>query len=98
MTYQVVARTWRPQSSILVAMALIPFSSVAMATSAFIEGPVLLFGLELHPITLMMVIVKGSIVRPVLQIVEIAKNISQGQLYARVSDKETGSFCRGSQA
>jgi dipeptide/tripeptide permease len=51
-----LVRTWRPQSSILVAMALIPFSSVAMATSAFIEGPVQLFGLELHPITLMMVI------------------------------------------
>jgi dipeptide/tripeptide permease len=51
-----LVRKWRPQSSILVAMALIPFSSVAMAASAFIDGRVQLFGREVHPITLMMVI------------------------------------------
>jgi len=51
-----LVRRWRPQSAILVAMALIPFSSVAMASSAFFEGPLGLFGLQLHPITVMMVI------------------------------------------
>jgi dipeptide/tripeptide permease len=40
----------------LVAMALIPLSSVAMATSSWFSGNVEIFGIEVHPITLMMVI------------------------------------------
>ena len=49
-------RKWKPQNAILVAMCLIPFSAVAMAISAWIDGPVAVFGLQLHPITLMMII------------------------------------------
>ena len=33
-----LVRKWKPQNSILVAMALIPFSSVAMAASAWYQG------------------------------------------------------------
>ncbi|RLE26780.1 MAG: hypothetical protein DRJ65_04835 [Acidobacteria bacterium] len=51
-----MVRKWKPENSILVAMIMIPFSAVAMASSAFIEGPVNVFGLAVHPITLMMVI------------------------------------------
>jgi MFS family permease len=51
-----LVRTWRPQYSILVAMILIPLSSIAMASSAWFHGNVNLFGLEVHPITFMMVI------------------------------------------
>ncbi len=51
-----MVRKWKPQNSMLVAMALIPLSSVAMATSSWFSGPVHIFGLEVHPITLMMVI------------------------------------------
>lgn len=51
-----LVRTWRPESSMLVAMALIPMSSLAMASSAWFAGPVEVLGLSLHPITLMMVI------------------------------------------
>lgn len=51
-----LVRTWRPESSMLVAMALIPMSSLAMASSAWFAGHVQVLGLSLHPITLMMVI------------------------------------------
>ncbi len=51
-----LVRTWKPQNSILVAMCLIPFSAVAMAASAWLPGPVGVFGLQLHPITFMMII------------------------------------------
>ncbi len=51
-----LVRKWRPESSMLVAMALIPLSSLAMASSAWFAGPVKVLGLSLHPITLMMVI------------------------------------------
>jgi dipeptide/tripeptide permease len=51
-----LVRTWKPESSMLVAMALIPLSSLAMASSAWFAGPVKVLGLSLHPITLMMVI------------------------------------------
>jgi dipeptide/tripeptide permease len=51
-----LVRKWRPQDSMLVAMALIPLSSVAMATSAWFSGNVHIFGIEVHPITFMMVI------------------------------------------
>jgi hypothetical protein len=51
-----LVRGWKPQNSILVAMALIPLSSLAMASSAAFHGNVDIFGLSIHPITLMMVI------------------------------------------
>jgi dipeptide/tripeptide permease len=51
-----LVRKWKPQNSMLVAMALIPLSSVAMATSSWFRGNVSIFGIEVHPITLMMVI------------------------------------------
>jgi len=49
-------RKWKPQNAILVAMCLIPLSAVAMASSAWFHGPVNVFGLQMHPITLMMII------------------------------------------
>ena len=51
-----LVRKWKPQSSILVAMLIIPFSAVSMAASAWIHGNVSVFGLEVHPIVLMMII------------------------------------------
>jgi len=51
-----MVRDWKPQRSILVALGMIPFSALAMASSAFLSNPVRLFGLDLHPITLMMVV------------------------------------------
>lgn len=50
-----LVRRWPPARAILVAMALIPLSSLAMAASHLFSGPVALFGLSVHPITLMMV-------------------------------------------
>ena len=41
---------------VLVAMAMIPMSSLAMASSSWFSGNVNLFGIEVHPITFMMVI------------------------------------------
>ncbi len=49
-------RKWKPQNAILVAMCLIPLSAVAMAASAWFDGNVIIFGLEMHPITFMMII------------------------------------------
>jgi dipeptide/tripeptide permease len=51
-----LVRKWRPQNAILVGMLLIPLSAVAMATSAWFNGNVNILGLELHPITFMMII------------------------------------------
>ena len=51
-----MVRKWKPQNSMLVAMALIPLSSVAMASSSWFSGNVNVFGIEVHPITFMMVI------------------------------------------
>jgi len=51
-----LVRNWKPENSILVAMTLIPLSALSMALSAWIHHPVHLFGLSLHPITLMMLI------------------------------------------
>ena len=51
-----MVRTWKPQNSMLVAMTLIPLSSLAMASSSWFRGNVSIFGVEVHPITLMMVI------------------------------------------
>ena len=59
--HQVVAithmvRNWKPQHSILVALGMIPFSALAMASSAFLPNPVRVLGFDLHPITAMMVV------------------------------------------
>ncbi len=51
-----LVRKWKPQNSILVAMAMIPLSSLAMASSSWFHGYVHIFGFKIHPITLMMVI------------------------------------------
>jgi hypothetical protein len=51
-----LVRTWAPAASIMVAMVLIPLSSLAMATSHLFAGNVMIFGTSVHPITLMMVI------------------------------------------
>ena len=51
-----LVRTWAPAASIMVAMILIPLSSLAMATSHLFRGPVHVLGAAIHPITLMMVI------------------------------------------
>ncbi len=49
-------RKWKPQNAILVAMMLIPLSAVSMAASAWFHGMVNIFGLQMHPITFMMII------------------------------------------
>ena len=49
-------RKWRPENSILVAMIMIPLSSLAMASSHLFSGNVDVLGISVHPITLMMVI------------------------------------------
>lgn len=51
-----LVRKWKPEHSILVAMALIPLSALSMAMSSWMKNPVNLFGIAVHPITLMMVI------------------------------------------
>jgi dipeptide/tripeptide permease len=51
-----LVRKWRPEAAISVAMALIPFSSLAMASSHLFHGNLHLLGLSVHPITAMMVV------------------------------------------
>ena len=51
-----LVRKWAPEASILVAMALIPFSSLAMSAERLFHGPVNLLGAVVHPITLVMVV------------------------------------------
>lgn len=51
-----LVRKWKPQNSILVAMCMIPFSAVMMAASAWLDGNVTVLGIEMHPITFMMII------------------------------------------
>jgi dipeptide/tripeptide permease len=51
-----LVRRWKPQSSIMIAMGLIPLSSLAMASSSYFRGNLDIFGVSVHPITLMMVI------------------------------------------
>jgi dipeptide/tripeptide permease len=51
-----MVRTWKPQNSMLVAMALIPMSSLAMASSVLFHQNFNIFGVSVHPITAMMVI------------------------------------------
>jgi dipeptide/tripeptide permease len=49
-----LVRTWKPQNSILIAMSLVPFSALAMASSALFSGNIEVLGLSVHPITAMM--------------------------------------------
>src|SRR4029077_4049783 len=51
-----LVRTWAPATAITVAMVLIPFSSLVMATAHLFTGNVMVFGASVHPITLTMVI------------------------------------------
>jgi dipeptide/tripeptide permease len=51
-----MVRNWAPERSIAVAMAIIPFSALVMAMSAWIHQPITLMGANIHPITAMMVI------------------------------------------
>jgi dipeptide/tripeptide permease len=51
-----LVRSWAPEASITVAMALIPLSALAMSMSAFMHGNVNVFGMQVHPITAMMVV------------------------------------------
>ncbi len=51
-----LVRKWKPENSILVAMSLIPLSSLCMASSHLFGGNVDILGVSVHPITLMMVI------------------------------------------
>jgi len=51
-----MVRTWKPEVSIAVALAMIPLSSLAMALSHLFDGDVAILGMAVHPITLMMVI------------------------------------------
>ena len=51
-----LVRKWRPANAILVALALIPFSALSMSISGWIHHNVTVLGVELHPITLMMII------------------------------------------
>jgi dipeptide/tripeptide permease len=51
-----LVRKWAPEVSILVAMTLIPFSSLAMSAERLFHGPVNVFGAMVHPITVVMVI------------------------------------------
>ena len=51
-----LVRTWKPENSILIAMALVPFSALAMASSALFSGNIKILGVSVHPITAMMVV------------------------------------------
>lgn len=51
-----LVRTWKPEVSILVAMTLIPLSSLAMSLTTHFHGNVMIGGVSVHPITLMMVV------------------------------------------
>ena len=51
-----MVRDWKPQNSILVAMLLIPLSSVAMAATSFFDENFQIFGMSVHPITALMVV------------------------------------------
>jgi len=49
-------KSWKAENSILIAMCMIPLSSVSMAASAYFSENFQIFGLSVHPITLLMVI------------------------------------------
>jgi dipeptide/tripeptide permease len=50
-----MVKDWAPERSIAIAMAIIPFSALLMAMSAWVHQPINLFGAHIHPITAMMV-------------------------------------------
>ena len=51
-----LVRKWRPEYSILVAMTLIPLSSLSMASSHLFHGDLHVLGLAIRPLTAMMVL------------------------------------------
>ena len=51
-----LVRRWKPENSILVAMVLISFSPLTMASSHLFSGNLNILGLSVHPITAMMVV------------------------------------------
>jgi dipeptide/tripeptide permease len=51
-----LVRKWRPEYSILVAMTLIPLSSLSMASSHLFHGNLHVLGLAIRPLTAMMVL------------------------------------------
>jgi dipeptide/tripeptide permease len=51
-----LVRKWRPEYSILVAMTLIPLSSLSMASSHLFHGDLHVLGLAVRPLTAMMVL------------------------------------------
>jgi dipeptide/tripeptide permease len=51
-----LVRSWKPENSILIAMALVPFSALAMASSVLFSGNIEFLGISVHPITAMMVV------------------------------------------
>jgi dipeptide/tripeptide permease len=51
-----LVRKVEPVTSIAISLALVPFSALIMALSAFIKTPFHLVGMVLHPITVMMII------------------------------------------
>lgn len=51
-----LVRRLKPATSIGIALALIPLSSLSMAASSFLGHSVSFFGIALHPITIMMVL------------------------------------------
>ena len=51
-----MVKKWQPQNSIMVAMCMIPVSSLSMAMSAYVDGMINIFGNPVHPITVLMVI------------------------------------------
>lgn len=50
-----LVKNWAPAASIAVAMALIPLSALLMSLSHLFHGPIVLFGMPVHPITAMLV-------------------------------------------
>ncbi len=51
-----LVRTWAPETSITVAMVLIPLSSLAMSLTHLFHGNLNVLGVSVHPITAMMVV------------------------------------------
>ena len=51
-----LVRTWPPELSITLAMAIIPFSALTMASAHLFAGNIDVFGVAVHPITAMMVV------------------------------------------
>jgi dipeptide/tripeptide permease len=51
-----LVRRWAPETSIAVAMTLIPLSSLTMSAAPLFTGPARILGAAVHPITLLMVV------------------------------------------